>query len=144
MLLTDQDVPDAGLIPGDQFNIPPDPAVRQPRTPVPAEHAVCLPQVGKPFHCVRGAFQPVCGIGFPDVLCRGRKTNNQFIFSGFQIRLDIKEPGAVHIGGAANQDSVEAQGSQGIQPVTAQENVFFGEKFVGNRKTSRVRIIMFH
>ena len=106
----------------DQSNVTPDAGVRKTRTPVPAEHAVRLPQQRKARHGIRTAVGTVFGIGFADKSGRGRKADLDPVFPFPEQRPDLVFPGSVHVVCPADRGPVEKNLCQGIQAITAQQD----------------------
>ena len=122
MLLQDQNIADAGSLDADQSNVTPDAGVRKTRTPVPAEHAVRLPQQRKAHHGIRTAVGGVFCIGFADKSGRGRKADLDPVFPFPEQRPDLVFPGSVHVVCPADRGPVEKNLCQGIQAITAQQD----------------------
>ena len=80
-----------------QRYFPENSGIWQPRPPVPAKHAMCLPQMGKPFHALGSA----AGIDFlvfrGNISCRGIQPHKKLVLPRPRFLQHIKFPNAVHI-----------------------------------------------
>ena len=144
MTLAHQHVADAGAVPADEHDVPPDAAVGQPRTPVPAEHAVGLAQVGEALHGVAGPLQPVRLIRLADVFGGRGEGDGDGVFAGLQQGLHVELPGAVHVVRHAGQLAVDLHRRQGVQALAAQIHPLAAKQVLAHLKGPGVAEIVLH
>ena len=144
MELLHPNVPNPGGMEAHQGNVPPDARVRQPGTPVPAEHAVGLSDQREAHHGIRGAVRGVGGISLLDELCGRRKQDFNPVFPFPQHILHIKFPDSVHIPGFPDQFPVDTDSRQGIQSLRPKQHPLLAQKLRRNLKAAAVQEVMLH
>ncbi len=125
MLLGEMNLRDAGGLYSLDGNRSEKPGIREPRAPVPAEHAGCLADMGKAWHGIgRTAYRTllVCLMD----KAGGRVQHHLQVINGVRLVVpclgsDIILPDAVHVVGAAQLFAVQIDVSQCIDSLKAQE-----------------------
>ena len=107
----------------------PDAGVRQPRSPVPAEHIMPFTDLRKSPH---GILRPTDrGVGFilrSDISDRRMNGHDQLILRRSHEMSDRKLPGAMHVIDLPEQLSVQHNLRDGIDPLKTQKHFIRGGK----------------
>ena len=125
MFLPDMDLFNPGGIPIGYGHIPKNPPVRDPGAPVPPEHGMRFPYVGKPIHGINTAFRPDRFLALPDI-------GNGRVKMDFQQVILLQNPGniilinTVHVFRISQQFPIKMDFRQGIQAVEPEKGFRIG------------------
>ena len=117
-----------------QADVPPQPQVRQDGTPVPAEHAVGLPDMGIAGEGFCRTGQRALLLHFTGPPEGGEQLHPEPVFPGDQAVSDGILPGPVHIVCFTQQDVVQPDPAQGIDPPEDQQHPVSLQQPVFRRK----------
>ena len=106
-----------------QVHRPPESGVGQMRAPVPAEHAVGLPQVGKALHGVGAALGGVLLVRFPNPLGGGVEPHLEVVLPLPKNSSHVVLEGAVHVLHMVQQHPVKPDVRHGVHALKAQHLV---------------------
>ena len=121
MALTQPQVFDAR--PGYERKPAPDTGIRQARSPVPAEHAVRLPEMRKTVHRVRRAAEEMLLLPRAYIAHGGSEGECDLILAGAKRVCDVQLPRPVHIVGVCDRLSVQHDIAQRVKSFASEQNM---------------------